>query len=497
MEAKVDSRVEAPIVRLLNEITPQLIGWCTPSILPEAPLVNTIYRSDMSISYTLQGDPTKPSWDEKSGIFGRALRLAARAYHADLSGDPGYCLFSVNGASGANHMVIKALRIQFGDALHILADRNLHKSLAVASEDYRVKLSLLPPTYHPDYQIFLPSSIDAFTHRLEADPTINVVMLTTPTYEGFSLDLKKLIRELRAIREDVVVFVDESWGGNFQFSTCQPQTAMDSGADISVLSTHKQGGALQQTAIILCKERRVSADAMSYAYRTLLTTSPSWHLLASIDGARAYLEEHGADAIAREIEIAEYLEGELQDVLGRITDDAIRAAGSPDVIRMDRTKLLLHTHQVGLSGSGLADELARVHGVVVERSDEDTILLLVPFQNTMAQAHRSVAAIRSSIAALSGAPGHAERRMLPVPNRVDRVKASFEVGPATAVPLDGQAVGRVCAEHISPYPPGIPLVLKGERIHSEHIEYLSGLRALGKTVDMYCMFCDNNILVES
>lgn len=489
--------MEAPIVRILNEITPRLIGWCTPSILPGAPVVDAIYRSDMSVSYMLQGDPTKPSWDEKSGVFGRAQQLAGRAFHANVPGDPGYCLFSVNGASGANHMIIKALRIQFGAALHILADRNLHKSLAVACEDYRVKLTLLPPAYHCEYQIFLPSRIDAFVQKLREDPTINVFLITNPTYEGLAIDLQRLIRELRAVREDVVVFVDESWGGNFQFSPRQPATAMDSGADVAVVSTHKQGGALQQTAVMLWRTRRIDSDAMYYAYRTLVTTSPSWHLLASIDAARAYLEEHGAEAIEREIEIAEYLEAELQDLLPRVTADEICADGFPDIVQMDRTKLVLHTHHIGLSGDRLADELASIHGVVVERADAETLVLIVPFQNTMAHAVQSVAAIRSAINVLREDPKAMNRPRLAVPKTIERVKFSFEVGPAVAVPLDDRAIGRVCAEHIAPYPPGIPLIMKGERVLREHIDYLAGLRASGKTIDMYCMFCANNILVES
>lgn len=483
-----------PIVRLLSEAVPHLIAWCTPSILFDAPRVTDIYRSDMSVSYNRDGDPTEAPWDERSGVFGEACRLAACAYHADVPESAGHCLFSVNGSSGANFVVIKALQRQFAGRLHILTERNIHKSVAEACEDYRVRLSFLKPAYHPNHQFFVPGTSEAYVERLKADPSINLILLTSPTYEGFSIDMKGLVNELRAVREDLIVFVDEAWGSNFQFSPVQPMTAMDSGADISVMSTHKQGGALQQTAIILWKDRRIDRSVMFQAYRSLLTTSPSWHLLASIDGCRAYLEEHGAEAVQREIEIAEYLERELRDVLVRLTVDDVIKVVRTDVTRMDQTKLLFHLQRAGLSAKRLAVEMLQTHQVVVEKTTEDLMLLVVPFQNTMVHARKTARAIWTSIEKLERSLESAQREMPHMPEQIEKVKETYEVGLVEPVTLSNGAAGRISAENVVPYPPGIPLIMKGERIMKEHVRYIDALKRAGENIIMRDR---NSALVES
>ncbi|MFP4321468.1 MAG: hypothetical protein ACLFTK_03355 [Anaerolineales bacterium] len=485
--------MKTPLVDLLNNTVPQLIAWCTPSLLHAAPRVNDIYSSCMSISYTAHGNPESPPWSPQSGVFGEAYRLAAEAYWgADYIPNQRHCLFSVNGSSGSNFMVIKALKQHFGPDLHILAERNLHKSLSDACEDYHVRLTYLTPQYHPDYQIFIPSRVEDFVQAFKADPSINVVLTSNPTYDGFVLDMPRLVRELRAIR-DVIFYVDEAWGSNFYFSEgLQPPNALQSGVDISVISTHKQGGTLQQTGVILWRDApwMIDKEAMFYAYRTLLTTSPSWSLLASIDAGRAYLQAYGQEIIAQNIAVADFLKSELEGYAHIVDVENVRAGGSLDVIGMDRTKILLDLSNSGISGNQLAQRLER-RGIVTERSGQKHILLLVPFQRTMEDAAQTAKIMRSIIRVLT-------RQELPympdTPTHFYKVKEPYEVGAVELVPLT-DAAGRVCGENITPYPPGVPLVMKGERFDAEHADYIRYLSRIGSTVLMYDETCQH-VLVE-
>lgn len=476
--------MKAPLVHLLTETAPKLTTWCTPSILLDAPRVTDVYRVDTSISYDQYGSPLEPPWDSSSGVFGEACTLAARAYHAHSPEDPGYCLFSVNGTSGANFMVLKALKYQLGGAAHMLTERNIHKSIAHACEDYRIRLTFLEPHYHPAYRIFIPGTREAYIEALAADPSINSVLITNPTYEGFSVDLPELISAIRAYREDLIIFVDEAWGSNFQFHSQQPPTAMDSGADIAVVSTHKQGGALQQTSIILCKERRLNRDLVFYAYRSLLTTSPSWHLLASIDGARAYLEAHGREAIEQEFQIATYLEAALALWLSRITTAQLQQSHPHGVRYMDATKLLFGFREPGLSGHQLVQEVLTPNNIVIEAHTDDVLLFVVPFQNTLEQAQYTAAIIQTGIAAMP----HTPRSMVPmpaIPTRITKVKEIYETGRLVSKTLNNGITGQICAESIVPYPPGIPLIVKGERLEPEHIAYIRALQQRGKRIMMW------------
>jgi len=485
--------MKTPIVDLLNETVPHLIAWCTPSILRTQRQVVDIYTSGMSISYEEKGNPEEPPWRASSGIFGEAYQLAAQAYWGEqYQSDTHHCVFSVNGSTGSNFMIMKALKLHLRDKLHILAQRNVHKSIIDASDDYQVKLSFLKPNYHPDYQVFIPNRIDDFVQQVQADSSINVVMLSNPTYDGFSIDLPKLISALRAIRPNLIIYIDEAWGSNFYFDPAtQPTPACHSGADIVVLSTHKQGGALQQTGLILWRDApyMLSKDTMFYAYRSLLTTSPSWHLLASIDASRAYMQQHGEYALRHVVDIAEHLRTGLKDLLHCVTPEDLHNIGSVDVAKFDQTKLLFDTYRAGVSGKVLASLLEQ-HHIIPEKSEHHTLLLLVPFQRTIYDADETVRAIRYYIEASSTQM----LDMLAMPNVFKKIKEPAEVGGTELVSLD-DGVGRICAENITPYPPGIPLIIKGEQVLPEQIEYIQHLNRIGSTVLMYDS--DNQyILVE-
>jgi len=170
------------ITHILNKRTKHAIRWCTPSIHSTAERVSNPYESDMSISYQSLGLPSEPS-----GIFKKAYDKAAAIYGAD------HTLFSVNGSTGSNFIVLRTLSRQIPN-LRILAQRNIHKSVIAACEDYQINLLFLPPQIDNNLQIFLPNKTQEIIEEIRKTHP-QVLLITNPTYEGIVLDLEKLIKK--------------------------------------------------------------------------------------------------------------------------------------------------------------------------------------------------------------------------------------------------------------------------------------------------------------
>ncbi|HEV7424449.1 MAG TPA: aminotransferase class V-fold PLP-dependent enzyme, partial [Candidatus Paceibacterota bacterium] len=231
------------LTHALNHITHKAIRWCTPSIDSTFTQVKNPYASDTSISFESLGYPSDPS-----GIFKKIYEHAAKAYGAD------HTLFSVNGTTGSNFMVLRALSKQIPN-LRVLSERNVHRSIVAACEDYGINLIFLEPNIDQEHQLFLPSTEQQIYEGIEKTKP-QVLLLTNPTYEGMCLNLKNVISTINKKYPDLIVFVDEAWGAHLHFSDKLPISAMEAGADICVQSTHKQGGSLQQSGMIHWNEGR-------------------------------------------------------------------------------------------------------------------------------------------------------------------------------------------------------------------------------------------------
>lgn len=450
-----------PLLHIFNnEISGSVVQWCTPSIHIEVPRVQGVYENDISVSYHSLGNPCT-----NTGIFLKAHQLAAKAYGAD------YTLFGVNGSTGSNFIVLRALKHQLGK-VKLLAQRNVHKSITTAAEDYKIDITYIQPRYNNELQIFIPNTIDEIVESVKKHKP-NVLLITNPTYEGLSIYLPDLISRVRKLNNEIIIFIDEAWGSHFPFSNKLPISAMEAGADICVQSTHKQGSGLQQTSMIHWKKGRISQDHLLASYTALTTTSPSYHLLASLDGARYFMEKRGQEVLEQAILRSEYMRKELNkipNIHAYSPRELMRAAGS-DRNQCDSTKILIHLN--GYSGMALTKNLEDNHKIIVEKYESENILLIMKLQNYKEEIDQTVKAIKHEIKKL---PRDGSAKFPDFPSTIKKRKFSYKVGPSETIHLDKNAVGRTMAENIVPYPPGIPLIAKGEILLSEHIQYLKALK---------------------
>ena len=468
----------SPIVRILNEDVGRYHRWCTPSILPEQERVEDFYASDVSISAGFFGTLV-----DHNGVFGDAERFAAQAQGADRT------MFSVHGSSGSNWIVLRMLALERSDAL-VLVARNIHHSVINGIKAFGLDFRFLPSPYEPRFEALLPPSVEEVAEGLRRYPEAIAVLYTSPTYEGLAADTRAIASKVHDLSDEAMVIVDEAWGGHLQFHPALPESAMAAGADICVQSTHKLAGGLQQTGLIHWHEARVDSELMEEAYREYVTTSPSYHLLASADAAVRTLAAQGKEALTRAIirtrELKEGLRTRLPD-LDWMEDPSWLESVSSHVGGWDLIKTTVGLSRYSLSGYEVAQALVDRH-IVIEKAGVHTITLITTFQlapDAVADTVEALTEILSGQLLPSGRrepmPGNPFSAIDDRPVMHPYAARRYAKALGQEVPLR-EAVGRVAAEEVEVYPPGIPVILEGFRVSADAVQYLIEARDAGGSI---------------
>jgi arginine decarboxylase len=448
----------SPIVRVLNEEVRHYHRWSTPSTLVDQERIDDFYASDVSISAGFFGTLV-----DHTGVFGEAERFAAEAQGADRT------MFSVHGSSGSNFVVLRMLALERPDAL-VLVARNCHHSTINAIEAFGLDFRFLPSPYDPEFEAVLPPSVEQVIAALKRYPEALAVIYTSPTYEGLCANTHAIAAAVHDASDHTMLFVDEAWGGHVHFHPDLPPSAIDAGADIAVQSTHKLAGGLQQTGLIHWREGRVDSELMEESFREYVTTSPSYHLLASADAAVRSLAATGREALGACIARTRELKAQLRERLPRLRhldDPAWVGRHYAHVAGCDKVKTTAALSGYATSGFALSEALVE-HGIVVEKAGINTVTLITTFQLEEAAVEATVRALEEILAGLEldeGAgkpmPANPFRAIdgRPVMHPYHARRYAKAIGHE--VPLD-RAVGRVAARGGRGLPardPGDPLGL--------------------------------------
>jgi arginine decarboxylase len=474
----MDPITSSPIVRILNEDVRRYHRWCTPSILPGQERVEDFYGSDVSISAGFFGTLV-----DHTGVFGEAERFAAAAQGADRT------MFSVHGSSGSNWVVLRMLAMERQDGL-VLVARNIHHSMMNAIKAFDLDFRFLPAPYDSRFEALLPPSVDDVVAGLDRYPEALAVIYTSPTYEGLAGNTEDIVAAVRARSDECLVFVDEAWGGHLHFHDDLPCSAMAGGADICVQSTHKLAGGLQQTGLIHWREERVDTELLEEAYREYVTTSPSYGLLASADAAVRALAARGTDLLGESIGRTERFKAALRRALPDVDlldDPRWLDAVKRNVAGVDLVKTTLGLSRFSPTGYQVAEALVQ-RGIVIEKAGVSTITLITTFQLAEEAVAATVTALTEILEGtqLAGnarqpAPGNPFAGIddRPVIRPYDAKRLAKSIG--YEVPLR-EAIGKVSAEEVEVYPPGIPLILEGFRVGADAVRYLEQARASGGSI---------------
>ncbi|HBM75599.1 MAG TPA: arginine decarboxylase [Clostridiaceae bacterium] len=401
------------------------------------------------------------------GIIQEAQEYAARAFRSD------YTYFLVNGTTCGVYSMILGVT-NHGDK--IIVPRNSHRSVAGAL----ILGGLWPVYYEPEVDIAKGIAVSVSPQKIEKaiveNPDAKAVLVTNPTFYGTCSDIEAIAQIVH--KHNMVLLVDEAHGAHLPFSKKLPLNAMDAGADICAQSAHKTLSALTQSSMLHVRKGRVDIEKIEFMLRLTQTTSPSYILMASLDLARFQMEEHGEEMLDNLLNMVDDFRDRVNEIpyiycFGR------EIIGQHSVADFDPTKVTINFKDFGIAGTKIENILRRRYKIQVELSDLYNVLAIGTIADKKEDYERLYDAIYDISVKYSS-----EREVKDLPQIIWRMPYQA-LSPREAVyePMEmvdfKSSEGRISADIIAPYPPGIPVILPGEIITSDIINNVLEVKESG------------------
>ena len=446
-----------------------------------------VFDADLSVSVQ-----PLDSLMEPSGVILEAQKLAAKAFGARRT------FFATNGTSTGNKVIFQTL-IAPGEKL--LLDRNCHKSV-----HHGVVLSGAHPVYldssvNRKYGIYGPIPKKSILRAFEEHSDAEALVLTSCTYDGLRYDLAPIIEAAHA--KGIRVVVDEAWYGFARFHPAFRPTALESGADYATQSTHKVLSAFSQASMIHVNDPDFNEHIFRENFNMHTSTSPQYSMIASLDVARKQAVMEGYKLLARTLSLSTELRHQI-DSTGVFRalelDDLLPDEVRNDNLQLDPTKVTVDISECGYTVDELQHELFERYNIQVEKSTFNTLSLLLTIGTTRSKVSRLYDALmriaregRSArrLYRTPEIPGFTQLKYLP--------RDAFYCGGKIAAVLDENdrinagLNGKVAADQVTPYPPGIPVLVPGQVITTDVIHYLAALLRSHKRVELHGIVYDGYI----
>lgn len=436
---------------------------------------------------------------QPEGMIAELQRAAAGLYGAEES------FYLINGSTCG---ILSAVSAALPEGGHILMARNCHKSAYHGVYLRNLEVTYLYPPCLDEYDIF-----DAVTPRqiedaLERKPDIRAVLIVSPTYEGRIADIRRIADIVH--RRKIPLIVDEAHGAHLGLAETLPENSCQAGADLVIHSVHKTLPAPTQTALLHVNGTLVDRELLKRFLRIYQSSSPSYPLMAGIDNALRYIKESGGEAF-REFRRRF---GEMMEILA----DCRRLkflSGEPEI--QDVGKLLISVKGTGLKGKELYDILLKKYRLQLEMASESFALAMFTVNDRKEAYERMVRALLEIDAGLeeklsdgeeaemqalfperkvaggaAGSPGAAKDCEKDTGRNQEETESGIPLSRAWDMPSEAVALeesgGRYAGEFVNLYPPGVPLLVPGERITEklcrDIIRYVeAGLLVQGVRVD--------------
>jgi arginine decarboxylase len=402
--------------------------------------------------------------------FQQAQLMAAEAWGARRS------WFLVNGASQGNHVALLTLA-HSGDEL--IVQRNAHSSTIDALVVSGMRPTFVASEIDPELGVahcVTPRELD---RALGETPGAVGATVVSPTYFGAVADVEGLADVAHA--RGVPLVVDEAWGSHFPFHPELPTPALSLGADLVVSSTHKIVGSVTQSAIVhLGEGGLIDEEVVDRCVTLLESTSPSSLLSSSLDAARRLAVTRGSELLTRTMAGLREVRDAVRELPGLDVLDE-RLVGAPGVHAYDPLRVVIDVRGTGATGYELARRVHEHDDILLELAGENVIVAVFGMaEDVVASGARLVAALREELASRDHPGDRRREAFAPPPTWGELVMSPREafLAPQEVVPA-ADAVGRIAAESLAAYPPGIPNVLPGERLSAETLDYVRQAIELG------------------
>lgn len=438
-----------------------------------------VFDADLSVSV-----PMLDSLMEPKGVIAEAQAMAAKAFGARRT------FFATNGTSTANKVIFQTL-LAPGEKL--LLDRNCHKSV-----HHGVVLSGAHPVYldsalNRKYGLYGPVPKKTVLKAIARHSHAQALILTSCTYDGLRYDLAPIVEA--AHRKGIKVIVDEAWYGFARFHPAFRPTALEAGADYATQSTHKVLSAFSQASMIHVNDPTFNEHIFRENFNMHTSTSPQYGLIASLDIARKQAVMEGYKLLSRTLQLARELRAQINST--RVfrcleLEDLLPEEVRHDGIRLDPTKVTVDISGCGYTVEELQKELFERYNIQLEKSTFNTVTLLLTIGTTRSKVSRLYDALMRI--AREGRP---PRRLVRAPEipALTRLRclprdAYYCGGELVPVFNERERVnralyGRICADGIVPYPPGIPVLVPGQLITPRIAAYLAELLRSQKRMELH------------
>ncbi|MFE9249808.1 aminotransferase class I/II-fold pyridoxal phosphate-dependent enzyme [Streptomyces sp. NPDC007088] len=402
-------------------------------------------------------------------VLERAEHLMADAVHA------AHTFFSTCGSS----LSVKAAILSVaGPHEKLLIGRDAHKAVVSGLIISGVRPIWVEPNWDAGRHLAHPPSAAAYEAAFAAHPDAKGALITSPTPYGTAADVRAVAEVCHQRSKPLIV--DEAWGAHLPFHPDLPSWAMDAGADVCVTSIHKMGSGLEQGSVFHLGGDLIDPAVLASRADLLGTTSPSVPLYAGMDGWRRQMVLHGRELLGEALRLAAGVRAAIEEIDGLHVNDRADFCGKGLGHDLDPLPVIIDVSGLGTTGYRAADWLREHHGIDSHLADHRRISSQLTHADDESTTRPLLAALRAlSRAADTLRP--APRVHVPPPDhlRLEQVMLPRDAyfGPVEDVPV-AEAAGRVTAEMLTPYPPGIPAALPGERLTSPLLDYLtSGIRA--------------------
>lgn len=390
------------------------------------------------------------------GVIRESLELAAEAYKADNA------FYLVNGSSSGVQIMIMTVCY---DGDKILIPRNTHKSVTNALILSGAVPVFMEPEINQHFGIASGMTLQTVRKYVEANPDAKALFLVYPTYYGACADVERIIEYAHS--KDIVVLVDQAHGAHFSFSSALPKSAAELGADLVVASTHKTGGSLTQSAMLLHNEGLVKYHSVKKRVLMFHTTSPSYLLMASLESSRKLLATQGEAIFSELVHECRKVKKEISKIPGLSVLDEKEGVAS---MTYDATKIVINVTQLGLDGFDVYDIMFEKYGIQLELAEPTIVLAVIGIGDTketiwkLADAFKDLSATYYGKYEIYGIP----EEIVYVPPQIMSPRQAFYADKVSV--SIGEAIGRIAAEAVMIYPPGIPICIPGELITPESVD---------------------------
>lgn len=399
-----------------------------------------------------------------TGPIKKAQELAADAYGADAS------FFSIHGTSGAIQAMIMSA-VNDGDK--IIVPRNVHKSITAGI----ILSGAVPVFMQPelDKKLGIAHGVPPQTVKqtLEEHPDAKAVLIINPTYYGVATDLKQIADIVHSY--DIPLLVDEAHGPHLAFSDKLPLSSLAAGADICAQSTHKIIGSLTQASLLHVKSKYIKPKRVQQILNIMQTTSPSYILMASLDCSRRQIALEGTKLLQSTIDLCAYTRNEINKIPGFYCFGE-EVLGRPGSYSFDSTKLTISSRELGITGFELDMILSNKYHIQMELSDFYNVLAVGSFGDTKEGMDKLIKALKEISSEYYGTKESiADFLDIPaIPKKILNPREAFN-SDKISIPLK-ESLGKISAEFLLAYPPGIPLLCPGEEVTQDVLDYVEDLK---------------------